>query len=110
MIVDSYFDIHNLAGIDFINTFHKANKIIITEEIYMKNIAKIKKYTNLSLSIDSDNLPWCAEEIKKMKAIDSVVIKGKFASSEEILEGIVLVEKILQKPKLFKNQNCLSNI
>ncbi len=104
VIVDSYFDIHNLAGIDFINTFHKANKIIITEEIYMKNIAKIKKYTNLSLSIDSDNLPWCAEEIKKMKAIDSVVIKGKFASSEEILEGIVLVEKILQKPKLFKNQ------
>lgn len=104
VIVDSYFDIHNLAGIDFINTFHKANKIIITEEIYMKNIAKIKQYTNLSLSIDSDNLPWCAEDIKKMKAIDSVVIKGKFLTSNEILEGINLVEKILSKPKLFKNQ------
>lgn len=104
VIVDSYFDIHNLAGIDFINTFHKVNKIIITEEIYMKNIAKIKQYTHLSLSIDSDNLPWCAEEIKKMKAIDSVVIKGKFKNSDEILEGISLVEKILAKPKLFKNQ------
>ena len=104
VIVDSYFDIHNLAGIDFINSFHKVDGIIITEEIYMKNIAKIKKYTKLPLAIDSDNLPWCAEDIKKIKAIDNVVIKGKFANSEEILEGIELVQKILEKPKLFKNQ------
>lgn len=104
VIIDSYFDIHNLSGIDFVNTFHKVDEVIITEEIYMKNIAKIKKYTNLSLAIDSDNLPWCAEDIKKLKAIDNVVIKGKFASSEEILEGIELVEKILEKPKMFKNQ------
>lgn len=104
VIIDSYFDIHNLAGIDFANTFHKVDEIIITEEIYMKNISKIKKYTNLPLAIDSDNLPWCAEDIKNAKAIDSVVIKGKFKSSEEILEGIQLVEKILEKPKMFKNQ------
>src|SRR5574344_1839513 len=104
VIMDSYFDIHNIAGIDFLNTFHKVDQIIITEEIYMKNIAKIKKYTNLSLAIDSDNLPWCADEIKKMKAIDNVVIKGKFANSEEILEGIELVEKIIEKPKVFKNE------
>ena len=104
IIIDSYFDIHNLSGIDFVNTFHKVDEVIITEEIYLKNIAKIKKYTNLPLAIDSDNLPWCAEDIKKMKAIDSVVIKGKFNSSEEILEGIELVEKILEKPKMFKNQ------
>ncbi|HPT41815.1 MAG TPA: U32 family peptidase, partial [Candidatus Gastranaerophilaceae bacterium] len=43
IIIDSYFDIHNLSGIDFVNTFHKVDQIIITEEIYMKNIAKIKK-------------------------------------------------------------------
>ncbi len=104
VIADSYFDIHNLAGIDFINNFHKVDEIIITEEIYMKNIAKIKKYTKLPLAIDSDNLPFCAEDIKKLKAIDSVVIKGKFAVSEEILEAIELVQKILDKPKLFKNQ------
>ena len=104
VIADSYFDIHNLSGIDFVNNFHKINRIIITEEIYMKNIAKIKKYTNLNLSIDTDNLPWCAEDIKKTNAIDSVVIKGKFNNSQEILEGIQLIEKILEKPKLFKNQ------
>lgn len=104
VIIDSYFDIHNLAGIDFVNMFHKADQVIITEEIYLKNIAKIKKYKNISLAIDSDNLPWCAEDIKKLNAIDSVVIKGKFASSEEVLEGIELVEKILAKPKVFKNQ------
>lgn len=104
IIVDSYFDIHNLAGIDFISDFHKVDEIIITEEIYLKNIAKIKQYTKLPLAIDSDNLPFCAEDIKKLKAIDSVVIKGKFNSSEEILEGIELIQKILDKPKLFKNQ------
>lgn len=104
VIIDSYFDIHNLAGIDFANMFHKVDQVIITEEIYLKNIAKIKKYKNISLAIDSDNLPWCAEDIKKLNAIDSVVIKGKFATSEEILEGIELVEKILAKPKVFKNQ------
>ena len=69
-----------------------------------KFIAKIKQYTKLPLAIDSDNLPFCAEDIKKMKAIDRVVIKGKFNSSEEILEGIELIQKILDKPKLFKNQ------
>ena len=104
VIADSYFDIHNLAGIDFINNFHKVDEIIITEEIYMKNIAKIKKYTKLPLAIDSDNLPYCAEDIKKLKAIDSVVIKGKFNNSDEILEAIELIQKILDKPKLFKHQ------
>ncbi len=104
VIVDSYFDIHNLSGIDFMNSFHKVNGIIITEEIYLKNIAKIKKFTKLPLAIDSDNLPWCAEDIIKLKAIDNVIIKGKFQSSEDILEGIELIEKILDKPKLFKNQ------
>lgn len=104
VIADSYFDIHNLSGIDFINTFHKIDGVIITEEIYMKNIAKIKKYSNLSLAIDSDNLPWCAEDIIKLKAIDNVIIKGKFATSEDILEGVELVEKILDNPKMFKNQ------
>ena len=32
------------------------------------------------------------------------MIKGKFADSAEILEGIQLVEKIMAKPKVFKNQ------
>src|SRR5574344_2012027 len=104
VIIDSYFDIHNLSGIDFVSNFHKVNRLIVTEEIYMKNIAKLKKYTNLALSVDSDNLPWCAEELEKLGAIDNVVIKGKFPTSEDILEGLELVEKILDKPKMFKNQ------
>ena len=104
VVVDSYFDIHNLAGIDFISNFHKVDEIIITEEIYMKNIEKIKKYTRLPLAIDTDNLPYCVEDIKKTGAIDKVVIKGKFADSDEILEAIELIQKILDKPKLFKNQ------
>ncbi|MBR6099310.1 U32 family peptidase [bacterium] len=102
VIVDSYFDIHNLSGIDFINNFHKVSEVIITEEIYLKNIEKIKKYTKLPLAIDTDNLPYCAEDIEKSGAIDSVVIKGKFETSEDILDGIELIQKILDKPKLFR--------
>ncbi len=104
IIIDSYFDIHNLSGIDFVKMFQKVDQLIITEEIYMKNIAKIKKYTNLSLAIDTDNLPWCIEEIKKSKSIESVVIKGDFETSEAIFDGINLIEKIIAKPKMFKNQ------
>lgn len=104
VIIDSYFDIHNLSGIEFVSNFHKVDLLIITEEIYMKNIAKIKRYTRLPLAIDSDNLPWCAHDIKRLNAIDAVVIKGKFSSSDEISEGISLVEKIIEKPKVFKNQ------
>lgn len=104
VVIDSYFETHNLAGIDFVNSFHKIDRLIITEEIYMKNIAKIKKYTKLKLAVDSDNIPWCAEDIIKTKAIDAVVIKGNFETSEYILEGILLIQKILEKPKMFKNQ------
>ena len=104
VIIDSYFDIHNLSGIDFMNNFHKIDEIILTEEIYLKNIIKIKKYTNFPLAIDSDNLPWFAEDIERVNAIDEVVIKGKFNNSGEILDGIKLIEKILDKPKIFKNQ------
>ncbi len=105
VIIDSYFDIHNLSGIDFVNNFHNISGIIVTEEIYLKNIIKLKKYMKLPLAIDSDNLPWFAEDVQKTEAIDAVVIKGKFNSSEEILDGIRLIEKILKTPKLFKKQN-----
>ncbi len=103
IIIDSYFDIHNLAGIDFVNNFHKIDKLIVTEEIYTKNISKIKKYTNLSLAVDSDNIPWCMEELKDLEIIDNVVIKGKFKTSSDILDGLLLVEKILKNPDSFKN-------
>ena len=103
IIIDSYFDIHNLAGIDFVNNFHKIDKLIVTEEIYTKNISKIKKYTNLSLAVDSDNIPWCMEELKDLEIIDNVVIKGKFKTSADILDGLLLVEKILKNPDSFKN-------
>ena len=104
VIIDSYFDIHNLCGIEFMEMFHKIDRLIITEEIYLKNIEKIKKYAKIPLAIDTDNLPYFADDIIKSKAVSGVVIKGKFNSSEEILNAIKLIEKILAKPKMFKEQ------
>ena len=43
VIIDSYFDIHNLCAIEFMEMFHKIDRLIITEEMYIKNIEKIKK-------------------------------------------------------------------
>ena len=43
VIVDSYFDIHNLSGVEFMEMFHKIDGLIITEEVYLKNIEKISK-------------------------------------------------------------------
>lgn len=104
VIIDSYFDIHNLSGVEFMEMFHKIDGLIITEEVYLKNIEKISKYAKIPLSVDSDNLPYFADDLIKSKAISAVVIKGKFNSSDEILNGIKLIEKILDKPKMFKEQ------
>ncbi len=101
IIIDSYFDIHNLWGVDFVNTFYKADKIILTEEIYMKNIEKIKKYSKASLAIDADNLPWCISDIKASGNIDSVVIKGKFSSEKDILNSILFLENLINNPEGF---------
>ncbi len=104
VIIDSYFDIHNLSGVEFMEMFHKIDGLIITEEVYFKNIEKISKYAKIPLAVDTDNLPYFADDLIKSKAISSVVIKGKFSTSDEILNGIKLVEKILDKPKMFKEQ------
>ena len=104
VLIDSGLNIHNLSGIEFVNNFHLAENINITEEIYLKNLIKIKKYTKYKLSIDTDNLSWIAKEIKKSKSIDSVIIKGDFESSRELLQGIQLIENILDNPKVFENR------
>ena len=104
VIIDSYFDIHNLCGIEFMEMFHKIDRLIITEELYLKNIEKIKKYAKIPLAIDTDNLPYFADDIIKSRAVSAVVIKGKFQNSDEILNAIKLIEKIPAKPKMFKEQ------
>ncbi|UKI40856.1 MAG: hypothetical protein L6V95_12155 [Candidatus Melainabacteria bacterium] len=69
----------------------------------MKNIQKIKQCTNVHLSVDSDNLPYFASQIKDLNAISNVVIKGKFKTSEEILNACILIENILNDPVSYQN-------
>lgn len=105
IVIDSYFDIHNLAGIEFSKLFGNINKFIITEEIYIKNLEKIKKYfPNISISIDSDNISYFACELEKTNIIDNVVIKGKFSDSFEILKAIKFVENVINEPSKFVNE------
>jgi collagenase-like PrtC family protease len=57
IIIDSGLNIHNLTSAEFISSVCKPQMINITEEIYIKNLLKIKKYTNYKLAIDANNLP-----------------------------------------------------
>ena len=99
VIVDSGFNMHNLAGVEFVSYFITPESITLTEEVYLKNISKIKKYTNTKFSINSDNLPWCAEDIKKSNAINLIIIKGDFNNQKKLINGIELIRNIIDNPK-----------
>lgn len=112
IFADSGLNIHNLAAVDMAKEFGIIANINITEEIYTQNLIKIRKFTKKGLSVDSDNIPWIAEELIKNKAIDYVVVKGSFKSQKDLLNGISCVEKILENPAIakkkplpFKNSN-----
>lgn len=104
IIIDSGLNIHNLTGAEFISSVYKPQMINLTEEIYLKNLLKIKKYTDYKLAIDSNNLPWIAKEIIDNEIIDTIIIKAKFNTSKELTEGINSVVKILESPEMYKNQ------
>lgn len=104
IIIDSGLNIHNLAGTEFIFSVCKPEMINVTEEIYIKNLVKIRKYTDCKLATDSDNLPWTAKEIIENEAVDAIIIKAKFNNSDELIKGINSVEKILEAPDEHKNQ------
>lgn len=104
IIIDSGFNIHNLAETDFISSVCNPQMINITEEIYLKNLLKIRKYTDYKLAIDSNNLPWIAKDILDNEIIDAIIIKAKFSNVKELVTGISLVEKILESPDSYKNQ------
>ncbi len=103
-------NIHNLTGAEFVSSVYKPEIINITEEIYLKNLLKIKKYSNYKIAVDSNNLPWIAKDIIENEIIDTIIIKAKFGTQKELTEGINSVIKILESPEMYKNQNCLSKI
>lgn len=99
IIIDSGFNIHNLASIDMITESVKLHSINITEEIYTSNLTKIKKIHKKSLSINSDNFPWLAQELIKNNIINYVILKGNFKTTKELIHGVQAVEKIIENPE-----------
>lgn len=104
IIIDSGLNIHNLASTEFISSVCNAKIINITEEIYLKNLVRIKKYSDCKLAIDSNNLPWIAKDILDSQIIDTIIIKAKFNTANDLIEGINSVEKILEAPDLYRNK------
>lgn len=104
VIIDAGMNLHNLAGIEFIGSFITPESITLTEEVYLKNISRIKKYTKYKFSINSDNLPWCVDDIKKSRAIGLVILKGDFDTTRKLLNGVALIRNIIDNPKEYKNK------
>jgi len=96
IIADSHFNIHNLSGINFIKNYGKNYRVVLTEEFNSNNVQLLKESTNRKYIVENNNLQWCAKDIISSKALDSVIIKGSFESSEEILEEIKFTENILK--------------
>ncbi len=104
IFIDSGLNIHNIAGVEFVSSFSKIKCVNLTEEIYIKNIERIKKFAHCEIAVNSDNLSWIVEKIIKNKILDAVLIKGDFADSAKLKEGIDCVNKILQLPKISKTE------
>jgi len=104
IIIGSGLNIHNLTSTEFVASVKKPQMINITEEIYIKNLLKIKKYTDYKLAIDANNLPWIAKDIMENKIIDMIVIKARFDTPKELEDGINSVIDILEDPDSHKNQ------
>lgn len=104
IIIDSDVNIHNVSAIEFIQMFNRIDYINIAEEIYLKNIAKIKKTKKIKLCINTNNLPWIAEDILKSKNIEMVILKADLQNAKEIQQAVNLIEKMLINPKIYKNK------
>jgi len=104
IIIDSDMNIHNVSSIEFIKLFNRVDYINLSEEIYLKNVAKIKKMVKTKLCINTNNLPWIAEDVIKSKHIDMVILKADLQNWKEIFRAVILIEKILENPKIYKNK------
>lgn len=95
VIIDSGLNIHNMPGIDFLTNISPVNNINLTEEVYIRNLSKIKQYSKCKIYIDADNLQWIASDIIKNKVVDYIIIKGDLKKTKTLIEGIERIEKIL---------------
>lgn len=105
IIADSYFDPHNTESINFLRSLCKIDAITVTEELYPKNLEILKRESNTVLGIDSDNLPWCANDLLNSEYIDYVIVKGNFGGSRDIFNGTEKVLEILKNPNKTKSEN-----
>lgn len=104
LYIDSGLNIHNLSGIELVNCYDNVENINLTEEIYIQNLIKLKKYSKMSLSIDIDNFQWIAPDIIKSNSIDFLVIKENCKEIQNTVKGIQLIENIVKNPRKYKNK------
>lgn len=97
VILDSGLNIHNIAGCDLFKKW-RARSINITEEIYLKNVTRIKKYTGKNICINLNEAIWLYNYAVDW-GIDMFKIMGTYEDIPRICLLISLIKDLTQEVK-----------
>ena len=96
--LDSGLNLHNIAGCEMLKKW-KAKSINITEEIYLKNVTRIKKYTNKTICININEAMWLLNYAVNW-GIDLFKIDGTYEDLSRICLLISFLKEIISDIKL----------
>lgn len=97
VILDSGLNIHNIAGCDLFKKW-RAKSINITEEIYLKNVTRIKKYTGKNICINLNEAIWLYNYAVNW-GIDMFKIMGTYEDIPRICLLISLIKDLTVEVK-----------
>ncbi|MEW5819273.1 MAG: U32 family peptidase, partial [Cyanobacteriota bacterium] len=95
--LDSGLNIHNIASYEILKKW-KARSVNITEEIYLKNVTRIKKYTGKNICINVNESMWMLHYAVNW-GIDLFKISGSYKDVPRICLLISLLKELISDTK-----------
>lgn len=95
--LDSGLNLHNIASCELFKTW-KPKSINITEEIYLKNVSRIKKYTGKTICININEVVWLLNYAVQW-GIDLFKVAGNYENTSQICLLISLLKELIMDVK-----------
>jgi collagenase-like PrtC family protease len=92
--LDSGLNIHNTAGCKLFESW-KAKSISVTEELYLKNVTRIKKYAGRNISISINEAIWLLGQTINL-GIELFKIEGNYDNAQELYTLIYNINEIIK--------------
>lgn len=92
--LDSGLNIHNIASYELLKPW-KPKSVNITEEIYLKNVSRIRKYTGGNVCITINEVIWLLNYAIAW-GIDLFKLSGNYDDINRLTELILLLKEIIQ--------------